>query len=194
MSRTFSLVAGILLLASQGVLCSAENSSDPVAELFASPPRLAVPERSPVYPPIDFRGLLVSPTPSRFDPMLSDRPGWESVFALWKTEGYNNLVWLFSNELCGTGNHFLLRHEQFPEARELSPEQVEKNIADMNWLFSRAKQLGFGNYLYTHNISYTDAFAKAHKLTKYPHIRNDLTRKYTEAIYAEVCKLYPDLD
>ena len=92
MSRTFLLVVGILLLVSQGVLGSADKVSDTITEIFATPPSPAIPERSPAYPPIDFRGLIAPIYP---DPPFADHPGWEKAgLAFRKEEGYNTISWL----------------------------------------------------------------------------------------------------
>jgi hypothetical protein len=108
----------------------------------------------------------------------------------------------------------MLRIEDYPEARELSPVQVEKNIADYSWLFQRAHELGLHTYLYVGGVAYTRAFAHAHNLDRplqpsltvsveqddgpehwKPHgVRCELTRKYVESMYGEMIRTYPDLD
>lgn len=147
-----------------------------------------------------------------------DRAGWETCLARWSTEGYNAVVWLGPNEFGAAcvGDHILMRHDEFPEARELSPEQNDTIIMQMQWLFRRARELGMRNFLYTHCIWVTPAFARTHGLdqpmpvseTVSPNhnqkygpflspncgVRNELTRQYTEAVFAEAPRLYPELD
>ena len=182
---------------------------------------------------LDFRGILASYSDPRKgspegplpgapwdvgSPSFWDRAAWEVRLSRWSAEGYNAVVWLGPNEFGAAcvGDHILLRHDEFPEARELSPEQSETIIAQMQWLFRRAKDLRMGNFLYTHCIWVTPAFARAHGLdqplpvsetvSKFHNeqygpfispncgVRNDLTRRYTEAVFSEAPRLYPDLD
>ena len=83
-----------------------------------------------------------------------DKKIWEQTLTRWSAEGYNVVVWYGPNEFgaADTGEHLLCRHEEFPEARELSSEENEKIIAQMKWLFATAKRLGMRNFLYVHSI------------------------------------------
>ena len=113
-------------------------------------------------------------------------------------------------------DHLLLRLEEFPEARQISPQENERIISQMKWLLREAKDLKMKNLLYTHSVWFTMAFAKAHGLDKpmpisptvckfhdepyggrlWPNccVRNELTRAYTEALFAEAPRVYEDLD
>ena len=145
-----------------------------------------------------------------------DRDHWNRKLTQWSREGFNVAVWIGPSEVL-TGDHFLIRFKEFPEARELTAEENEKTIAQMKWLFQRARALGMKNFLYATVIHYTEAFEKAHGLEKpmpvsptvhYFHnhgygllnprtnlgVRNDLTRAYVEAAFAEVCQTYEDLE
>ena len=144
---------------------------------------------------------------------------WDHYLRLWSEEGFNAVVWLGPNETGASAqgsDHLLLRHEEFPEARELSSEENEEIIMQMKWLLRRAKDLGMRNFLYTHLVWVTPAFARAHDIDEpmpvsptvsrfhneqygpavYPNcgVVNEWTRAYTEAIYAEFPRLYEDLD
>jgi hypothetical protein len=183
---------------------------------------------------LEFRGILASyadprkgspdgkPLPGASwdvgSPAFWDREAWDARLSRWSAEGYNAVVWLGPNEFGAAcvGDHILLRHEEFPEARELPPEQSETIIAEMKWLFQQAKELGLRNFLYTLCIWVTPAFARAHEIdqpmpvsetvSKFHNgsygpyvspncgVRNELTRKYTEAAFAEMARLYEDLD
>jgi hypothetical protein len=147
----------------------------------------------------------------RYDGDFWDRERWDKYFTLWSREGYNTVFWYGPNELM-TGDQMLVRFNEFPEARELSGEQSEKIIGQVKWLFHRAKELGMKNILYGDFIHYTQAFEIAHGLDKampkspdlmwvyrdilnlHCGVRNELTRKYTEALIHEICTTYEDLD
>lgn len=53
---------------------------------------------------------------------------WNERLTRLSSEGYNALVWIGPNEFGAycTGSHVLLRHERFPEAREIGEEENEK--------------------------------------------------------------------
>jgi hypothetical protein len=148
-----------------------------------------------------------------------DKDLWNRYLTLWSSEGYNAIVWIGPNETGTgdlTGHHMLLRLEEFPEAREMPAEENEEIIGQMKWLLRWSKKLGMQNLLYTHFVWVTPAFAKAHGLDVpmpisqtvckfhnepyggkvHPNIGvvNELTRAYTEAIYAEFPRVYEDLD
>ena len=110
------------------------------------------------------------------------------------------------------GQTFLIRHRTFPEARELTPEQSERIIEHVSWLFRRGKELGLENFVFSHFVTTTPAFARAHGLDRelplsssvdYRHnlsgrahigVRNELTRAFTKAAVAELFQTNPDLD
>jgi hypothetical protein len=167
---------------------------------------------------LSFRAMLAGyPNPN--DKEFWNKELWNNKLAGWRREGYNAVIWYGPNELT-SGEHLLIRHIQFPEARELPPKENERTITQMSWLFRRARELGFQNLLMTHLVFFTKAFAKSHGLDKplpvspavaafhntgYPDfwrggltvnvgVRNELTRAYTEAVYAELPQIYPELD
>jgi hypothetical protein len=163
--------------------------------------------------PFEFRSILAS---FNIAPELAfDRERWAASLKRYAVEGYNTVVWRGPCELS-TGHHRLLRFQQFSEARELSPQANEQCIERMKWLFRTAKQHGLRNILYTTNIYYTGAFAKAHGLDRqlpvspsvtpshnrksgsndYMNggVRNEITSRYTEWLFAEFPRSYEDLD
>src|SRR6185369_4541665 len=101
----------------------------------------------------------------RYDGDFWDRERWNKYLSLWSKEGYNAIFWYGPNELM-TGDQVLASFKEFPEARELPVEQSDKIIAQVKWLFRRAKELGMKNYLYGDFIRYTRTFEKAHGLDK----------------------------
>ena len=148
-----------------------------------------------------------------------DQKLWDSKITAWAKEGYNAAVWLGASEFGAAADgadHLLIRLKEFPEARQLSPAENERLIAQMKWLFRKAKEHGMKNLMYTQTIWYTSAFAKAHGLDKpmpisptvcrfhnepyggrlMPNccVRNELTRAYTETVFAEFPQVYEDLD
>lgn len=167
---------------------------------------------------LPFRAMLAG-YPNPENQTFWNKDYWNDTLVLWSGEGYNAVIWYGPNELTN-GQHVLIRHAEFPEARELTPEEIERRIAQMGWLFHRAKALGLKNFLLTQPLFFTQAFGKAHGLdqpmpvsptvcswhnTGYPDfwrggttvncgVRTELTRAYTEAVYAELPRIYPDLD
>jgi hypothetical protein len=157
--------------------------------------------------------------PNPDDKVFWNKDFWNDKLTAWSRDGYNAVVWYGPNELT-SGEHLLIRHVKFPEARHLTPEESERRIAQMAWLFHRAREHGLKNLLLTHLVFVTKAFGKAHGLdrpmpvsptvaafhnTGYPDfwrggntvnvgVRNELTRAYTEAVYAEIAEVYSELD
>src|SRR5579872_4433486 len=141
-----------------------------------------------------------------------DKRGWDRMLHGWADEGYNALLYWIEPWNKHAWPTFLIRHEKFPEARELTSEQYDRLAEHVNWIFRRAHELGLKNFLFTYSIVTTPAFAKAHKLENLPvsesvdfrhtlkdmgphyGVRNALTRAFTEAAVAEVFKTYPELD
>jgi hypothetical protein len=147
----------------------------------------------------------------RYDGDFWDQERWNKYLSLWSQEGYNAVFWYGPNELM-TGDQILVNFNEFPEAREISAEQSAKIIGQVKWLFRRAKELGLKNFLYGDFIHYTRAFEQAHGLDKpmpkspevywvyrdqlgyHCGVRNETTRKYTEALIHEICTTYENLD
>lgn len=167
---------------------------------------------------LSFRAILQGyPNPDQ--KAFWDRDLWNRLIVGWSEEGYNAVVWYGPNEFTN-GEQLLVRHVEFPEARELSRGECERRIAQMQWLFHRARELGLKNVLLTQHIFFTKAFAKAHGLDEpmpvsptvgewhnkgYPDfwregkvyncaVRTEITRSYTEAVYTELLQTYPNLD
>lgn len=170
---------------------------------------------------LDFRGILaVYGHPRRgVDSNFWDCARWADRLRGWGGEGYNAVVWLGPNEFGAAAqgaDHLILRHVEFPEARELPAEENERIISQMKWLFRTAREHGLANYLYTHFVWVTPAFARAHgidqpmpvsptvsKFHNQPYgpavyrncgVVNEDTKRYTGAIFAECTSLYEDLD
>jgi hypothetical protein len=147
----------------------------------------------------------------RYDGDFWDKERWDHYLRLWSGEGYNAVFWYGPNELM-TGDQVLVRFQEFPEARELAPADSARIIAQVKWLFRHAKELGMKNFLYGDFIHYTRTFEKAHGLDKpmlkspdvywvyrdqlhyHCGVRNEITRRYTEALIHEICTTYEDLD
>ncbi|MHB9035389.1 MAG: hypothetical protein ACYC64_01890 [Armatimonadota bacterium] len=168
---------------------------------------------------LDFRAMLAVYHDPRTESDFWDKKLWKSRMANWSKEGYRSLIWLGPNELGANalgGGQVLLRLDEFPEAKELSSEQSERIIAQMKWLLRTAKEAGLDNFLYTHSVWVTPAFAKAHEIygpmpesdtvsyfhnhqygpAVYPEcgVVNDDTKRYTSGVFAEFAQLYQDLD
>jgi alpha-beta hydrolase superfamily lysophospholipase len=172
-----------------------------------------------------FRAMFVSydatnaqGPPAAGMPATGQLAALDAMMRRYRDEGFNVMMWFNTGELSGIdGSHALIRHKQFPEARELTPEANEKKIGELKWLFAQAKRYGMRNFLYFNLLQYTPAFARAHGLDKplpvsptvhpFQHggyggsaqrtnlgVRTDLTRAYTEAVFREFVETYDDLD
>lgn len=153
------------------------------------------------------------------DDRFWDKSAWDHALKNRAEEGYNAIIYGPSMNLWQT---YLIRHKEFPEARELSPEVQEPIIEQVKWIFAKAHEYGLKNLLDNWQIVTSPAFAEAHGMDKImpesaevsgfhnlfittypskadplgPHIgvRNELTRAFTEAAIVEVLEIYPELD
>ena len=73
------------------------------------------------------------------------------------------MVWWGPGEFFN-GQQMFVRHDTFPEARELSPAESDRLIEHWSWIVRRAHAHGLQNILKTQHIFFTSAFAEAHGL------------------------------
>jgi hypothetical protein len=143
-----------------------------------------------------------------------DRDTWEKELKGWADDGYNAILYWPEPWVETSWPAFLIRNKEFPEARELTPEQADKVVEHMRWVFRRAHELGLKNYMFAYHVVTTLPFAKAHGLDRdlpvsatvdFRHnmkgqmgpmfgVRNETTRAFTEAAIAELFRTYADLD
>ena len=91
-----------------------------------------------------------------------DKDFWDRKLTKRVQQGYNAVCWLHGSVEYPEWQSWAIRFEEFPEARVYSPEDTERVIEHLSWIFSRAKQLGLKNYIQTCVIHYSEPFAKAH--------------------------------
>jgi hypothetical protein len=167
-----------------------------------------------------FRGFLQG-YPNTDNEVFWNFGYWDSLLRERAQEGFTAVVWYGPNEFTN-GQHMLVRHVEFPEARRLSATENERIISHWRQIFDRAHELGLENYLLTQHVFVTKAFAEFHGLLDpgptsptvshwqekgYPNfwpgdpspihhcgVRNELTRAYTEAVYIELANIYGSLD
>ncbi len=210
--RTFTIGFGIVLVLAQGQPAHA-------AAVAAAGGKMRVSEVIDFGRELEFRAMIAIYSDPRTKSDFWDKKLWESKIAKWSQEGYSSLIWLGPNELGAAaqgGGQVLLTLDEFPEARELSAEKSERIIGQMKWLLGRAKESGLKNFLYTHSVWVTPAFAKAHGIygplpesdtvspfhnsqygpRHYPEcgVVNKDTKRYTAGAFAEFANLYEDLD
>jgi hypothetical protein len=143
-----------------------------------------------------------------------DKKHWERVLKTWADDGYNAVLYWPEPWAETAWPSFLIPHTKLPEARELTPEQAERVIAHVKWIFARAHEYGLQNFLFDYQAVTTRAFARAHDLdgempvsasVDFRHnlkgemgpaygVRNKLTRAFTEEAIAELFQTYKDLD
>lgn len=139
---------------------------------------------------------------------------WEGLLARLADDGYNAVLFMPEPWSHHAWQTFLIRHEEFPEARDYTDEQYAKLIGHVRWIFRRSRELGLQNFLWSYFVVTTPAFARAHGMDRempvsatvdYRHnlknemgwhfgVRNELTRAFTAAAVAEVHRTYPELD
>jgi hypothetical protein len=142
-----------------------------------------------------------------------DRDHWDRILRGWAAEGYTHVLYWVEPWNEHAWQTFLIRHTEHPEARELTAERFEQLQKHVSWIFGRAHELGLKNLLFSYFIVTTPAFAKAHGMDRelpvsakvdFRHnlkhmghhfgVRNEATRKFTEAAVAELFQKYKDLD
>ena len=143
-----------------------------------------------------------------------DRRHWEGVLRQWASDGYNGLIYWVEPWTETHWKHFLIRHAEFPDAADLSPEETDRVIEHVNWIFTTAHEVGLKNYLFDYHVVTTKTFAQAHGMARemevsetvdWRHnlkdhmgaaygVRNEQTRAFTEAAIAELFQTYENLD
>jgi hypothetical protein len=143
-----------------------------------------------------------------------DRQHWERALKAWAADGYNAVLYWPEPWTETAWPAFLIPHAKFPEARVLTPEQTDRIVTHVKWIFAKAHECGLKNYLFDYQAVTTSAFAKAHGLDKelpvsatvdHRHnmkgqmgpafgVRTKLTREFTEEAIAELFRTYADLD
>ena len=142
-----------------------------------------------------------------------DMAYWDGVLSTLAAEGYNAVLYVPEPWQGHAWQTFLIRHDEFPEARDMPPGEYDRVIAQVNRIFRRAHELGLKNFLWSYFSVTTPAYARAHGMDRelpvsesvdYRHnlpemgfhfgVRNEATRAFTEAAVAEVFKTYGDLD
>lgn len=142
-----------------------------------------------------------------------ERDHWDRVLRGWAAEGYTHVLYWVEPWNRHAWQTFLVGHAEHPEARELTAEQSDRLQKHVAWIFGRAHELGLKNLLFSYFIVTTPAFAKAHGMDRelpvspsvdFRHnlkdmghhfgVRNEATRKFTEAAVAELFQTYKDLD
>jgi hypothetical protein len=143
-----------------------------------------------------------------------DKEFWEKTLRAWVEDGYNGILYWVEPWTETSWRSFLVRHKQFPEARELTAAQADRVVAHVGWIFRRAHELGLKNFLFNYETVTTRPFAKAHGFDRelpvsatvdFRHnlkgqmgpafgVRSEKVRAFTEATIAEVFQTYPQLD
>lgn len=86
----------------------------------------------------------------------------------------------------------LLKLPKYPEARELSDEQLDRNIAMFRWLTAEADKRGIWVVQGFYNIHLSHAFAKAHGVPFHLSAPTPLSSEYTRYCVAEFIRNYPN--
>jgi hypothetical protein len=143
-----------------------------------------------------------------------DKKYWDRALKEWADDGYNAIHYWVEPWTETAWQAFLIPHKEFPEARELTGEQVDKIVEHVRWIFQRAHERGLKNFMFNYQVVTTASFAKARGLDKelpvsaavdFRHnlkgqlgpafgVRNEATRAFTEAAIAELFQTYADLD
>lgn len=87
----------------------------------------------------------------------------------------------------------LLKLPKYPDAQELSNEQLEKNIDAFRWLTAEADKRGIWVIQFFYNIHISHALAKARNLPLKHHAPNPLVSEYTRYCISEFIRNYPNV-
>jgi hypothetical protein len=151
-----------------------------------------------------------------------DRTEWAKRLGKLADKGYNAIIFMCNPWLVHQWQTWLIPHHDFPEARDITPEQNRRVIEHVRWIMKTCRELGLQNFMMDMHIVTSPAFARAHGLDKdmppsesvdwrhnYEHkvpggpsydkmihwgVRNELTRAFTESALTELFQTYPDLD
>src|SRR5437867_4489156 len=93
-----------------------------------------------------------------------DMDSWERILATLAGEGYNAVLYMPEPWQQHAWQTFLIRHDEFPEARDVPLGQYDRLIAHVRRVFARAHGLGLRNFLWSYFSVTTPAFARAHGL------------------------------
>jgi hypothetical protein len=121
-------------------------------------------------------------------PFFYDRVAWTKYLDQLAEERFNALyLW--------NGHPFtsLLKLPKYPEAQELSTDQLEQNIAMFRWLTTEADKRGIWVLQGFYNIHLSHAFAKAHGLPNHLSAPTPLASEYTRYCISEFIREYPNV-
>lgn len=141
----------------------------------------------------------------------NDRQWWDNFLTQTQANGYNAVVYYPNPWMETQWPSFMIRNRDYPEARDVSPDQAEQMIEHVTWIFAKAKERGIKNFLFNMCVYTPMAFARAHgydkEMTPSPTVsgyhnhlghswgvRSELTRNYSIAAITELLETYPDLD
>lgn len=99
--------------------------------------------------------------------------------------------------------HLMIRNEKYPEACDLSDQQLVEWHSFWSSLFSMAKERGIETYMVNWNIFVSPAFAEHHNVARYSiqdkrtfigkGDTSELVKDYTRTTITQVLNTYPDL-
>jgi hypothetical protein len=121
-------------------------------------------------------------------PFFYDKVAWTKYLDQLAEERFNTLyLW--------NGHPFtsLLKLPRYPEAQELSTEQLEQNIAMFRWLTTEADKRGIWVLQGFYNIHLSHTFAKAHGLPNHLSAPTPLSSEYTRYCISEFIRQYPNV-
>ncbi len=126
-------------------------------------------------------------TPENF-PWFYDKKLWTDYLDLMARSRFNTLVFWAGHPFTS-----ILRLPKFPEAQELSGEELGRNIEMFQWVCREADRRGIGIVVHFYNIRISHALAKAHGTTFHLNKPTPLAREYTRHCVSEFIKNYPNV-
>lgn len=154
------------------------------------------PESSLRGPALGLQKTLIEPprltyeypiTPERF-PWFYDLPRWEKL--LDEMLDYRcNVLYIWSGHPFSS----LVRVPDYPEAQEVTDEEMERNIQVFHWLTSEADRRGIWVVLKFYNIHIPYPFAQKHGLEQLQNAPRDITRDYTRKTLAQFVSSFPNI-
>ncbi|SEE67732.1 hypothetical protein [Ruania alba] len=142
-------------------------------------------QRTEVEPP---RQVYEYPiTPDRFE-WFYDRDLWLEVLETLLAQRAN-VIYLWSGHPFAS----FVQTEQFPEALEVTPEELALNRETLAWLVAEAGRRGIRLFLMFYNIHIPLPFARHHDIPLHQPRPTELTSRYTRAVLTDFVTDFPQV-
>ncbi|UFU02784.1 hypothetical protein LQF12_15060 [Ruania suaedae] len=126
-------------------------------------------------------------TPDRFS-WFYDRDLWLEMFETLLSQRAN-VIYLWSGHPFAS----FVQTEEFPEALEVTPEQLALNRETLAWMVAEAGRRGIQLFLMFYNIHIPLPFARHHDIPLHQPRPTELTSAYTRAVLTDFVRDFPQI-